>query len=188
MTTKEKLAKLNELHTILGRGTFKAWKQSVAKLDIAIAKAQQEVDLRNTELTKEEVTPADTELGLMINRYNELRKVMGYKVIDGWRGTRDQLASAMTKLKADHLELIRSEETAKKPKPTGKPRIVSVPAMPTKKTKAPTKTSDSFLPGLAAELGMNPKVARTKLRKMFGSDWRTMPVKDVRAALTKKGA
>lgn len=186
MTTKTKLAKLNELHTILGRKHFKVWKESTSKLDARIAKAQAEVDLRNVEVAP---TPVNTELGLMIDRYNEHRKVMGYKQIKEWQGTRDELASAITKLKADHLEMIRSEEAHKK----SKKRTITIPAEPRKaaveritRSKAP-KASDSFLPGLAAELGMNPKVARTKLRKAF-ADWKTLTVKQVREFLTKKGA
>lgn len=183
MTTTDKLKKLNELHTTLGRGTFKSWKQSVAKLDAKITAAQAEVDLANTEPAEQ--STSDNELPLMLDRYNELRKVMGYKIVTSWKGTRDELASAMTKLKQDHLEMIRSENAHM----TRKPKSLSIPSL-TKVTKPKkvievTKPTTSFLPGLCAELGLNQKVARTKLRKAY-TNWRTLTVKEVREFLTKK--
>jgi len=61
MTTKEKLAKLNELRVANNMKPLRAWKQSVAKLDAALDKLTPSDD-EVVEETIEEVVEPDTEI------------------------------------------------------------------------------------------------------------------------------
>lgn len=180
MSIKTKLAELNELHVSLGRGTFKSWKKSEALIDKKIAEAKKEIIARDPE--------AQEKKDLLV-RLNDYRKAMGIKQATEWKGDANSLRSAITSIKADHLAMIKSEEAAKPKKGVKIPSLAKT-MKPTKKAKAAktitVKTEVALLPGIANELGINPKVARQKLRKKFGSEWRNLPAKDIREVL--KGA
>ncbi len=194
MSTSKKLIKLNDLYSILNKPQLKSWKKSSATLDAKLKMAQAEVDLIQTSSNQNPDIAERNDLLRLLNKY---KAVMGYKQILEWHGSNDELRTAITSIKKDHLAMAKSEnkyEGKIKPTPSKTPKkAVKVPSLhkvigkkvATVSKKAPSKapTSDSFLPTLATSLGINPKVARQKLRKKFGSDWRTMSESDVKKFL-----
>lgn len=77
MTTKEKLARLNELNARLGKPAMKAWKQTTAKLDEAIRVA--EAAVAELKEPKSILPRIAKELGLDPKKARaKLRKAHGY--------------------------------------------------------------------------------------------------------------
>lgn len=199
-----KLVLLNGFRKELGQIDLITWSKSEAALDAEIVKAQDQFNARND---SRKAVKDHAELAELLTRLNGYYAMMGVKEVKAWHGTADELRAAIRKAKADHKEMIDAEKTMarSKAKITLAPVVATLKggnlakqkpgALKAKVEKAKAKkeakatiaaapvAEQGLLPRIAAELGMNPKVARAKLRKKFGSDWRNLTEKEVRAAL-----
>jgi hypothetical protein len=174
--TSDMLIELNKLHAKLDRKPFKAWKQSRDKLTAAIMKAQAEVNAKEPPVVS--VPKPDQEMRDLIGIANRYRNAIGKTSLTTWSGTHDELRSAIATWKQTDTD---AREAEKKAKPVKVAKKAKKAVVVTKKSK-----DDAILPRIARDLRMEPKVARTRLRKKFGSDWKNLTEKEIRAALTKK--
>lgn len=185
--TADMLKALNELHEKLDRKPFKSWKQSRDKLTNAIMKAQAEVN--KMQPAKEPIAVAaeklDSEMKELIGIANRYRNAIGKSSLTTWSGTKDELKAAIKTWKeAQHKAMSEDTSTKKIAEKVRKEKKQKKNIKPLKQAKQ--SKDDAILPAIARELKMEPKVARTRLRKKFGSDWKNLTAAELRAALTKK--
>ncbi len=179
-----KLVLLNGFRAELGLVAIETWNTAEAKLDAAIVKAQSDVAAR-AEAKRD--AQAKAEVDAMLIRLNNYLAPMGQKEVKEWKGSLDDLAKRVAQAKRDHRDMIDSE---KKKKPVAQPKgklATKVAAAKEKKVlKAKARQPEQgLLPRIAAELGLNPKVCRAKLRKAHGTAWHNLTEKELRKALTK---
>ena len=184
--TADMLKALNELHEKLDRKPFKSWKQSRDKLTNAIMKAQAEVN--KMQPAKEPIAVAaeklDSEMKELIGIANRYRNAIGKSSLTTWSGTKDELKAAIKTWKEAQHNAMSEEKKSKYVKPVTREKKQKKNIKPLKQAKQ--SKDDAILPAIARELKMEPKVARTRLRKKFGSDWKNLTAAELRAALTKK--
>lgn len=184
--TADMLKALNELHEKLDRKPFKSWKQSRDKLTNAIMKAQAEVN--KMQPAKEPIAVAaeklDSEMKELIGIANRYRNAIGKSSLTTWSGTKDELKAAIKTWKEAQHKAMSEEKKSKYVKPVTREKKQKKNIKPLKQAKQ--SKDDAILPAIARELKMEPKVARTRLRKKFGSDWKNLTAAELRAALTKK--
>jgi hypothetical protein len=187
-----KLTLLNGFRAELGQVALKTWVSDEIAIDAAIAKAQEMVATRND--------TRKAEAAKMLERLNYYLNIMGSKEVKVWHGTLDELAKRISQAKRDHRDMIDAEKKAVKSTPAMKRHVEEnlkghkalKGKLATKVAKAKEKATIKnqpvaelgLLPRIAADLGINPKVARAKLRKQFGAAWRNMNEKDIRKALS----
>jgi hypothetical protein len=184
-----KLVLLNGFRAELGLVALDTWNVSEAKLDLAIVKLQADVAIRQQ---SKRDAKAKEEVDAMLIRLNNYLAPMGKAEVKEWNGSLDDLAKRVAEAKRAHRDMIDLEKKAAKTI-TGKVTVTSTKlrtkvakAAEKKVNKAKTRQAPSeqgLLPRIAAELGLNPKVTRAKLRKAFGPAWRNLTEKEIRKAL-----
>lgn len=186
-STKAMLAELNKTLKLMNKKQLGSWKGSKEQLKARMEKADK--DLGEYRLKQREAAAAayGKEILDRIEYYNSFAvAVDGFKTIkvENFTMTPDELETRIKAVRIAHREKIANEG-----QPKAKPTVtVKVPAAKAEKKKAKktTKaTSDSPLTPILDEIGMTGKVARTKLRKAFGSEWKSMSTKEIRKFLTK---
>jgi hypothetical protein len=182
-----KIVLLNGFRKELGMVAIETWTKSENALDAEIIKTQTQVIERaeNAKSIKHAVEVKD-----MLTRLNNYLAAMGKAEVKEWNGTLDELSKRVAQAKRDHRDMIDEEKKVKKVSvaPIGKKLVAKVEKATTKakakkEVAAAPVAEQGLLPRIAAELNMNPKVARAKLRKAHGSDWRKMNEKQIRKAL-----
>jgi hypothetical protein len=190
-----KIVLLNGFRAELGLVALETWTKSENALDAEIIKTQTQV-IERAENAKSAKYAA--EVKSMLTRLNVHLAAMGKADVKEWNGTLDELSKRVAQAHRAHREMVEEDKKMKKVSvapvitktgPKGKKLVAKVEKATTKakakKTIAAAPVAEQgLLPRIAAELNMNPKVARAKLRKAHGSDWRKMNEKEIRKALS----
>ena len=101
---------------------------------------------------------------------NERRVSLGKPALKSWKGSKAKLEEAIALL--GHALPTKEE---------AKPIARAITTKVETKAKEPTTKP---LPRIARSLGIDPKAARAKLRKMLGAEWHQLTEDELRAALT----
>jgi cellobiose-specific phosphotransferase system component IIA len=200
-----KIVLLNGFRAELGLVALETWTKSENALDAEIIKTQTQV-IERAENAKSAKYAA--EVKSMLTRLNVHLAAMGKADVKEWNGTLDELSKRVAQAHRAHREMVEEDKKMKKVSVSpvitkskteeamkghkalkGKKLVAKVEKATTKakakKTIAAAPVAEQgLLPRIAAELNMNPKVARAKLRKAHGSDWRKMNEKEIRKALS----
>jgi peptidyl-tRNA hydrolase len=138
--------------------------------------------------------PADDpkEIKRLLERLNHLRGIIGKKSLNQWNGSLKDLSTAISDTKRTHQAMMDAENKEMKAKV--KAAVEKKPTTTKAKVEAKTKKTPaapinaagektSIAAKVAAKLGMSPKVARNKLRRAHGSDWKKLTEKQIEATL-----
>lgn len=110
---------------------------------------------------------------------NALRAQLNMKPLKDWKGSNADLLATRTNLKA------KLAAQTPEPKITNS-QVEDVKEI--KKSKPATRTTDKAEGKTDRFLGVAPKIARAKLRKAFGSDWKNKTAAEIAAVLKPKKA
>ena len=182
-STKAMLAELNKTLKLMNKKQLGSWKGSKEQLKARMEKADKDLGEYKTKIKETAAAAYGKEILDRIEYYNSFAvAVDGFKTIkvENFTMTPDELETRIKAVRIAHREKIANEGQPKAKAPV----TVKVPAAKAEKKKAKA-TSDSPLTPILDEIGMTGKVARTKLRKAFGSEWKSMSTKEIRKFLTK---
>lgn len=188
MPLTNKLTLLNGFRAEVGLVAITEWTKSEDALDKEIIKAKGQAEVK---AEAKKMIARKAEVDAMLVRLNNYLNPMGQKEVTEWKGTLDELSKRVAQARRDHKDMIDAEKKLARATPTVatlKP-VKGKLAQKVEKIKAVAKIKNQpvaelgLLPRIAADLGLNPKVARAKLRKAFGAAWRNMNEKDIRKAL-----
>lgn len=136
---------------------------------------------------------------------NAVRNELGMMQLSSWKGSNEEIKNQIAKLRnriAEYEAIKRSREheeenttlnkvakllKLKKPKPLLKPaKIIPATVEDEEVEEAAETKTETTASQIVKAASMNPKVARAKLRKAFGSNWRNKTAAEINAVLFPK--